>query len=246
MKKSFEIIDSQPSPIGEITLRRRTVQTKGESIDVYEVKLGEEFLMSSLFHVAEEELAHMGLAEAKGEQLDVLVGGLGLGYTAAAALDSKRVKSLVVVDALDTVIKWHTSGQVPLGKKLTEDSRCELVRGDFFAMNRSAPGFGRRFHAILLDVDHSPRKVLHPSHSDLYQPEGLKKLAQNLHEEGVFALWSDDSPDEQFLENLNGLFSRVRAEVVSFPNPLLGGESKSTVYIASARILAKETLTNKT
>ena len=66
--------------MGEINLRRRIEPSL--QVDVYEVKLGDEFLMSSLFTVAEIELARLGLAEAGGDALDVVVGGLGLGYTA--------------------------------------------------------------------------------------------------------------------------------------------------------------------
>jgi len=240
MKKSFEIIDSQPSPIGEITLRRRLIQSLGGGMEVFEVKLGEEFLMSSLFHVAEEALARLGLGEVAEEKIDVVVGGLGLGYTAVAALESTRVQSLLVVEALSPVIGWHQAGKVPLGPKLSSDHRCEFVHGDFFNLNRSFPdpGFdpktpGRRFHAILLDIDHSPSKVLHDSHAYFYQSEGLKQLALSLHPNGVFALWSDDPPEDWFMKELSRVFAKVRAEIVSFPNPLLQAESKSTVYIAN-------------
>ncbi|WP_460916127.1 hypothetical protein [Plantactinospora veratri] len=80
----FEEIDRRDTPIGTISLRRRLEPSL--RIDVYEVKLGDEFLMSSLFPVAEIELARLGLARLPGTGLDVVVGGLGLGYTARTAL----------------------------------------------------------------------------------------------------------------------------------------------------------------
>jgi len=73
----FEQIDSQPSSLGEITLRRRRIPALGDR-DIYEVKLGEEFLMSSMFVDAEVALADLGLNAVEGEQLKVVVGGLGL------------------------------------------------------------------------------------------------------------------------------------------------------------------------
>jgi hypothetical protein len=76
----FEEIDRRTTPIGEISVRRRLEPTL--HVDVYEVKLDDEFLMSSLFTVAEIALADLGLAEVAGTDLDVVVGGLGLGYTA--------------------------------------------------------------------------------------------------------------------------------------------------------------------
>ncbi|MEV7061103.1 hypothetical protein AB0N60_34605 [Streptomyces microflavus] len=91
---------------------------------------------------------------------------------------------------------------------------------------------GRLFHAILLDVDHSPRHVLHPSHSALYQPGGLSALSRHLH--GVFALWSNDPPDHDFISLLTNAFQHATAHVVEFPNPLRGGTSTNTIYVAIA------------
>lgn len=84
----FEELDWHETPMGELTLRRRLEPTLG--VDVFEVKLGEEFLMSSLFTVAEVALADLGLAAVSGDNLRVVVGGLGLGYTAVAALADAR------------------------------------------------------------------------------------------------------------------------------------------------------------
>ena len=111
----FEQIDSQPSVIGEITLRRRRIPAIGDR-DIYEVKLGEEFLMSSMFVDAEVALSDIGLGETEGDDLSVVVGGLGLGYTAVAALRHERVAELLVVEYLEPVIGWHQQELVPLGK----------------------------------------------------------------------------------------------------------------------------------
>jgi spermidine synthase len=236
MSKDFEELDYQKTPLGELILRRRRMISLG-GIEIYEVKLGDAFLMSSLFHEVEEALAHRGLGELKGENWDVVVGGLGLGYTAAAALEHRDVASLLIVDALLPVIEWHERGLVPLGEKLTSDARCRMVQADFFERARSSEGFdpeqpGRKFHAVLLDIDHSPRNLLHPRNAAFYQAEGLRALAAHLHPGGVFALWSDDPPEEEFLEVLGGAFATVRAHVVTFPNPLTEAESASTVYVA--------------
>ncbi|WP_419668546.1 spermidine synthase [Streptomyces phaeochromogenes] len=243
MSARFEEIDWRPTAMGDISLRRRRDPVSG--IDVYEVKLGDEFLMSSLFTAGEIALTELGLAElpdvdpdAEPEaELDVVVGGLGLGYTAVAALDDPRVRSLTVIDTLAEVIDWHRRGLVPLGARLSSDPRCRLVQGDFFAMAADSRGLdpeepGRRFHAVLLDVDHSPRHVLHPRHAALYQPAGLRALAEHLHPGGVFALWSNDPPDEQFTSVLAKVFPQSAAHVVDFDNPLQGGTSTNTVYVA--------------
>src|SRR5882672_3476807 len=136
MSLYFEELDFRPTAMGALSLRRRRQLSTG--IDVYEIKLGDEFLMSSLFTVAEIALARLGLGALERTNLDVVVGGLGLGYTAQAVLEDSRVRSLVVVDALAEVIEWHERGLLPLGKQLTADLRCRLVHGDFFAMSHSA------------------------------------------------------------------------------------------------------------
>lgn len=190
--------------------------------------------MSSLFTVAEIELARLALPKVTGTVLDVVVGGLGLGYTARAALTDVRVRSLQVIEALPEVIEWHERGLLPLAGELIDDPRCHLVHGDFFAMVASEHGFvPERFHAVLVDIDHTPRHLLHPSHAEFYTPAGLRRLAEHLHPGGVFALWSDDPPDDDYLAVVAQVFTSCDAHVVSFPNPHTGGEASNTIYVAT-------------
>ena len=226
-------LDWRQTPLGEISLRRRLDPVL--QVDVYEVKLGDEFLMSSLFTVAEVELARLGLAAVHGAGLDVVVGGLGLGYTARAALTDPRVRSLHVVEVLDAVIGWQRDGVLPYAAELTGDPRTCLVHGDFFALVAAGSplgGGGARSDAILVDIDHSPRDVLHPHHGRFYEPAGLRQLTGQLAPDGVFALWSNDAPDASFLSVLRSVFAQAEAHVVAFPNFLIDGTSRSTIYVA--------------
>ena len=244
MLARFEELDFRPTPLGDLVLRRRTM-TSLDNIEIYEILLGPEFLMSSLFTEVEEQLSHRGIEAASaafpGEnQLDVVVGGLGLGYTARAALEHNSLRSLVVVDYLEPVIEWHQQGLVPLGKGLTADSRCRFEHGDFFKRAHARgtePSFDpsdndKKFHAILLDIDHTPEFLLHDSHGSFYQPEGLRKMAEKIHPGGIFALWSDGHPIEAFEKNLVEVFPHCESHVVHFHNPIMGGESTGTVYVA--------------
>ncbi|UYQ65003.1 spermidine synthase [Streptomyces peucetius] len=235
MSARFAELDWKPTPMGDISLRRRRDPVTGDA--VYEVKLGDEYLMSSLFTAGEIALARLGLAALPDTGLDVAVGGLGLGCTARAVLDDTRVRSLIVVDTLGEVIDWHERGLVPLGPGLVGDPRCRLVHGDFFAgvgeggaLDPADPH--RRFHAVLLDIDHSPRQVLHPRHQALYGPAGMRALAGRLRPGGVFALWSNDPPDDGFSAVLADVFAESEAHVVPFDNPLQGGTATNTVYVA--------------
>lgn len=236
MSRNFEELAFHETPLGELILRRRRMLSLG-GMEIYEVKLGDAFLMSSLFHEVEEALSHLGLAELEKGAWDVVVGGLGLGYTAVAALEHREVASLLIVDALKPVIEWHEKGMVPLGPRLTADPRTRMLHADFFERAKSVQGFdaeqpGRLFHAVLLDIDHSPRNLLAASNATFYQPEALRALAAHLHPGGIFALWSDDPPDEDFLHMLDSAFATARAHVVTFLNPLLEEDSASTVYVA--------------
>ncbi len=236
MSQMFEVIDSQTSALGEISLRRRRIPVFGDR-DIYEVKLGDEFLMSSMFVDAEEALSTLGLAAVKGDQLDVVVGGLGLGYTAVAALNDERISELLVVDALETVIDWHKDEMVPLGKILNADSRNRYVLGSFFDL-ATAPEQGfdpltptKKFDAILLDIDHSPTEYLNPANASFYTTDNLSLMAEQLKPEGVFAMWSQNLPEEDFIALLETVFSHVESHVVSFYNPFQNCESTNSVYV---------------
>ena len=221
------------TPLGELTLRRRT-ETLLQNIEVFEVKLGDEFLMSSLFTEGEKELSNLGLAGLEGE-LDVVVGGLGLGYTAAAALENKNVRSLLVIDLFQEVIDWHQKNLVPLGRILSEDERCELRQGNFFELART--GFDssdpkRKFDAVLLDIDHSPEHFLDEKYKSLYSAGGLDALRRQLKPDGAFALWSDDPSDENFTAHLRSQFGAANAFNIEFANPYTNSLSLNSVYVA--------------
>ncbi len=233
--RNFEELDYRVTPLGALSLRRRRLPPDGE--DVFEIKLGDEFLMTSTFTASEIALAELGLADLADTDVDVVVGGLGLGYTAHAVLESDRVRSLLVVEALDAVIDWHESGLLPLGPGLSGDPRCRFVHGDFFALAGSAEGFdadapGRCFDAVLVDIDHSPEFFLNPQNAAFYEPEGLSRLARRLKPGGVFGLWSNDPPDDAFTERLAAAFGAARAELVTFHNPLQDSAFTQTVYLA--------------
>ena len=235
MSTNFEELDYQQTELGDLILRRRRMLSL-EGAEVFEIKLGDSFLMSSLFTKVEVALAELGLGELHTDKLDVVIGGLGLGYTACAALENPAVGSVVVIEALSPVIDWHRRGLVPLGVQLTADPRCRFVHGDFFKLAKSASidpeNPGKKFHAILLDIDHSPRSLLHQRHQSFYEAAGLRQVAAHLHPGGVFAMWSDDPPDEEFLRALDLAFADTRAHIVTFYNPLLECDSASTVYVA--------------
>jgi len=243
MSIAFEEIDFQSTPLGDISLRRRS-EPRFDNIILYEVKLGDEFLMSSLFTESEIQLSKLGLAALKNNyssELDIVVGGLGLGYTAVAALEDPAVKSLRVIEVMQPVIDWHQRGLVPLGDELTTDSRCTLVHDDFFAVASSSNGsFDKEHpeklvHAVLLDIDHSPSHWLNEGNSSFYTVSALENLSKKILPGGIFGVWSNDPPDKDFVTLLESVFQSTQSHVVSFPNPYTEGESSCTVYVTQTK-----------
>ena len=239
MELIFEELDYQETPLGSISLRRRS-EPRLDNTLIYEVKLGEEFLMSSLFVEAEEQLSILGLASLASQgytcELNIVVGGLGLGYTALAALNNSAVKSLRTIDIMQPVISWHEQGLIPIGNVLATDHRSKLIHGDFFAIagDKSTQGFVNddKVHAVLLDIDHSPSHWLSQDNESFYSRDSLQTLRKKLHTRGIFGLWSNEAEDEEFKAVLKNVFEQVETHTIEFANPYSGGNSINTIYIA--------------
>ena len=242
MQPIFEEIDFQQTPLGDISLRRRS-EPRLDNVIIYEVKLNEEFLMSSLFTEAEVQLSILGLQNVQStfgtnEKLNIIVGGLGLGYTAATVLENSAVTSLNVIDVMQPVIDWHQQKLVPLGETLISDARCKLTHDDFYELAKlKNSGFNSEqpdelAHAVLLDIDHSPSHLLNDSNASFYTKDGLENLSKKLHPKGVFGLWSNELPDQAFIALLDSVFESTYAHIVSFPNPYTKEESINTVYLS--------------
>lgn len=232
MARSFEELDYCQTELGELILRRRRPLSQPE-VWVYEVKLENRFLMSSLVTDSERELATRALAKVDGgDELAVLVGGLGLGYTAAAALADPRVVRVDVIERLPQVIAWHTRGLVPLGDALCGDPRCHLIEGDCFVRLRA--GDGPTYDAILIDIDDSPIHLLDAAHEGFYEVAGLAAARQRLRPGGVFALWTSLPAVPEVTERLRQAFADASVEEVEFENPFLNRPDVNAIYFARA------------
>lgn len=226
----YEELAWSSTPIGEISLRRRFDRVSQRWVT--EVRLDDEYLMTSQFNATEVALATLGLAATPGDRLRVLVAGLGLGFTAQEALRDPRTARLDVVELVGAVIDWHRRELVPETVGLAADPRCTLVEGDFFDLARTGrlPG---PVDALLIDIDHSPDHLLALGHADFYEEAGLRRAAAAITDTGTLALWSDDEPDERLVARLESVFTTAHADVVTFDNDVTGGTSACSVYVAS-------------
>ena len=188
----FDYVASEPTRLGMIALRQREIPGRPGSV-VTELTLDHEFLMSSHDTSSERALAGRALELHPGEGLDVLVGGLGLGYTAWQALACERVARVEVVELLVPVIRWLERGLLPLSGELNADPRLHVREGDVYA--RLLGPAQRQHDLILVDVDHAPDNRLGQSDGAFYGAAGLARAGRHLRPGGVLGVWScSESP----------------------------------------------------
>ena len=215
-------------------MRRRELLSEPGTL-VTEVTLNHEFLMSSYLVASEQALARLAIEMHPGEELQVLVGGLGLGYTAHQALASERVAKVEVVEYLPQVIDWVDQNLIPLAEELQEDSRLSIVEGDIYARLIAAceedphQPVGQGYDLILIDVDHSPDDCLGDESQGFYSVGGLERARQHLAPGGVLGVWSyaESSP---FADAMRSVFSEVRVEQVTVWNPLINEEQTDWLF----------------
>jgi len=174
---------------GELVLRRRTTET---GADVLELRANGVFVMDTLETTSEIELAAVAL-ELVPDPRDVVIGGLGLGFTLQRVLADPRVEQVTVVEVEEALIAWMRDGTVPHGPALLADRRVRIVNADI-AM---AVAEARRTHdLVLLDVDNGPGYLVHDDNATLYSPAMLAQLRGLLDNAGVLVVWAaNKAPD---------------------------------------------------
>lgn len=225
----IEYIDCEQTEIGLICLRERTLPTEPPTV-ITEITLDHEFLMSSYNTASERALSSVALEMHRGRDLRVLVGGLGLGYTAREVLLSERVESLRVIEFVPQVIGWMERGMIPLSAELNADKRLEAIHGDVYAILAADPE-PELYDLILIDVDHSPDEWLGAENADFYSEAGLERAKRHLAPGGVLGVWSyaESSP---FADAMRASFAEVRVESVVFENVVLQEAETNWIFFA--------------
>lgn len=161
--------------------------------------------------------------------MSVLVGGLGLGYTAAAVLQSERVQRVEVIELLPAVVGFLRDGLVPLSADLLSDSRFGVREGDVYATLREQSD--ERWDLVLIDVDHAPDDHLGAGNESFYTESGLVQAKQHLAPGGILAVWSyaENSP---FADALRAVFAFVEVVPIMYVNALVEEEHTDWLFLA--------------
>ena len=218
----LELLGHADTPIGTLYLGKRP--RRGAPGWVYEIQISGQMLMSSQNTVSERQLATSALAlHGGGGPLRVLVGGLGLGYTAQAALEQRNVTSVRVVEKMDFVIDWMNEGLLPLSEEFAAEDRVEIVQGDVYG-DLLGPS-SVRYDLILVDVDHAPDDRLAEGDGAFYTVEGQRRVARHLAPGGVIGVWSAWDNDA-FASAIEQVYPRSRRDYVQWDDE----EEAGTVY----------------
>jgi spermidine synthase len=224
----FEILAYEETPLGILCLRRRELlSSPGEFVT--EITLDHEFLMSSYHTLSERVLASIALEMHRGSEISVLIGGLGLGYTAHEILKSKNIARVEVIEFLPQVIEWLKKGLLPLSDELNQDTRLSTPHGDVYAFLSRPPE--SLYDLIVIDVDHSPDDQLGSKNDQFYTEAGLTLAKAHLAPDGILAVWSY-AESSNFSKSLGAVFATTRIEPVKFENDLIEEECTDWLFFA--------------
>ena len=204
---------------GELVLRRRPDGT-------LELRANGVFVMDTVETSTERALATRAL-ELHGSPAEVLIGGLGLGFTLGAVLEDARVAHVTVVEIEAALVDWMRQGTVP-GGELLADPRVSVAVGDVAAVLRESPGSS--YDLVLLDVDNGPGYLVHDANADLYRAPSLEQAMRATRPGGTVVVWSAAEAPE-LAATMAGIFGRWRSEAVAYDVDLQGRAETYWLYV---------------
>ncbi|MGY1857654.1 spermidine synthase [Modestobacter sp. SYSU DS0290] len=205
--EKLQLLGRAGGPHGEVALRRRTTHDGGAHLELI---VDGVFAMDDVDTSTERALATETLARCPGEELRVLVGGLGLGWTAATALADPRVALVEVAELQPALVGWARDGLLPA---LPADPRLRLHTADVAAHLAGSPA---TYDAVVLDVDNGPDFLVHQTNAGLYERPGLSRALAALRPGGVLAIWASD-PVPELAAQLAGLPGATDVEHLVLP-----------------------------
>lgn len=204
---------------GELRLMKRG--------DEYSIMLGSNELMNSRLSGSEEALARLACAELGRPNPNILIGGLGMGFTLRAALEEVGADArLTVAELVPAVVRWAREPMAHIFGTSLDDPRVTIAEADVADL---IAGERAGYDAILLDVDNGPDGLTWEGNDRLYSRQGLGAARAALRPGGVLAIWSA-APDRKFAQRLGSAGFRVEEHVLR----ARGGKSgaRQIVWIA--------------
>jgi spermidine synthase len=224
--KPWETLDAVETAEGRLELRRR-----GER--EFLITVGGRVLMNSAWHRSEIAVAQLACRRiASRPRPQVLIGGLGMGFTLRAALDELPRAARVIVGEIEpAVVRWCRGPLAGLTRQAVDDPRVEIVLGDVARMiagvAAAAGPDAQKLDAVVLDLYEGPRTATQAREDPFWGPAALRKTRQALAPGGMFSVWSED-PDAAFEKRLAAAGFRVERR-----RPESGGP-RHAVYLAEA------------
>ena len=219
----WELLDSAPVPGNgsELRLYKRGAE--------FSIRADGRELMNSRVHGSEDALAELACARvANRPDPRILIGGLGMGYTLAAALHRLGAEGQVIVaELVPAVVAWNAGPLAHLAGHPLQDSRVAVREADVGRILEEGP---QHYDAILLDVDNGPESLTVKSNDWLYTRSGLDAAFAALRPKGVLAAWSAAS-SRAFAQRLRRVGFEVDEVLVRARRPR-GGERR-TIWIAA-------------
>lgn len=203
MKPTIQLASTKAPDGTEITLY--------EHDGNYAIYAARQQLMSSRQHESECELARLGCDRIASHRApNLLIGGLGMGYSLRQALDLLAPKATVVVaELLPEIVRWNREIFGALCDHPLHDPRVKIESRDVMDVLKTSPA---TYDAILLDVDNGPQAFTTNSNKALYTPAGIKTCMRALHGKGCLAIWSAGK-DKRF----ESMLRRLRLHVKAYP-----------------------------
>jgi spermidine synthase len=210
-----EIIERVTTATGEWQLQRRDSH--------FEIICNGLFLMASYNRESDRELAQLALERVPGDNLRVLVGGLGIGFTAQAALEDQRVARVDVVEIEPLVVRWHREYFAPLVGQPLNDARTRLIEADLSDLSLSP----ETYDALLLDTDNGPGWLVREENHEFYEVPGITRFLRALSARGLLAFWSAERAP-----NIARVLREIASEVEEIEVPeMIAPERQGSAWI---------------
>ena len=217
---TIELVDSAEIPGGgHLQLLRRGSD--------FSIVLGDDELMGSRASHSEQALAILACDRMAPHHGNILIGGLGMGFTLGAALSVlPQTSKIVVAELMPQVVKWAAGPLAHLFGTTLSDPRLFLDMRDVHDVIDEADGI---FDGIILDVDNGPDGFVCAANERLYSAWGLRAAYAALRPTGVLAIWSA-YPDDEFVERL--IRAGFAVEEIAVPDAKIGRRAMHTIWLA--------------